>query len=102
MNASWRPCFHADVADAFADAKLEWVASANLLENFDRLTLSDTERAMRDRFDDHAMRELIKDLCLARGLRTTCSCVGQSAWTLPRATRRWASSVWPCSGAAAR
>lgn len=69
MNASWSPCFHADVAEALSGAKLDWVASANLLENFAALALSDAERAVMDRFDDPAMRELVKDMCLARGLR---------------------------------
>ena len=40
MNDAWAPCFHADVAAALAEAKLEWVASANLIENFPDLTLS--------------------------------------------------------------
>jgi SAM-dependent methyltransferase len=70
MNASWSPCFHADVAEALSGAKLEWVASANLLENFAALALSDAEREVMDRFDDPLMRELAKDMCLGRGLRS--------------------------------
>ncbi len=46
MNAAWRPCFHADVAAALAEAKLDWVASAQLLENFSPLMLSDEVRAV--------------------------------------------------------
>jgi SAM-dependent methyltransferase len=69
INAVWRPCFHADVAAALAEAKLEWVASAHLLENFPTLALSDEARAVVNRFDDPPMRELIKDMCLTRGLR---------------------------------
>lgn len=70
MNASWSPCFHADVAEAMSGAKLDWVASANLLENFAALSLSDAERAVMERFDDPVMRELVKDMCLTRGLRS--------------------------------
>jgi SAM-dependent methyltransferase len=69
MNAVWRPCFHADVVAALAEAKLEWVASAHLLENFPTLALNDEARAVVNRFDDPPMRELIKDMCLTRGLR---------------------------------
>jgi SAM-dependent methyltransferase len=69
MCDAWRPCFHADVVAALSAAKLEWVASANLLENFSPLMLSEEMRTIRDRFDDPAIRELIKDLCLPRGLR---------------------------------
>lgn len=69
MNASWQPCFHADVVEALAEAKLDWVAASQPLENFPALMLSDEQRAVRDRFDDPLLRELIKDMCLERGLR---------------------------------
>jgi SAM-dependent methyltransferase len=69
MNATWRPCFHADVVADLAPAKLDWVASAHLLENFSPLTLSDEVRGVLERVGDPAMRELVKDLSLTRGLR---------------------------------
>jgi hypothetical protein len=57
------------VADAFADAKLEWVGSASLVENFPDLTLTPEQRAVTERLDDPRLRELLKDMCLERGLR---------------------------------
>jgi SAM-dependent methyltransferase len=69
MNAAWRPAFHADVALALREAKLDWVASAELLENFSQLMLPDEARGVLDRFDEPLMRELVKDMCLDRGLR---------------------------------
>jgi SAM-dependent methyltransferase len=69
MNERWAPCFMADVAEALAGAKLEWVASANLIENFAELTLTEEQRALVNRFEDPLVRELIKDHCLDRLLR---------------------------------
>lgn len=69
MNDQWAPCFMADVADALAGAKLEFVSSAVLPENFPDLTLSEAQRELVQRFDDPKMRELIKDHCLERQLR---------------------------------
>lgn len=69
MNAHWAPAFHADVASAMARAKLDWVASANPLENFSELMLTAEQRAVMDRYDDPIMRELIKDTCMPRQLR---------------------------------
>lgn len=70
LNAAWRPCFHADVAAALAPARLDWVASAQLIENFTPLTLGEPARQLAARYgDDPAMRELIKDMFLARVLR---------------------------------
>lgn len=69
MAAHWAPAFHADVAAAMAQAKLDWVASANPLENFPELMLTAEQRAVMDRHKDPIMRELIKDMCLPRQLR---------------------------------
>ena len=69
MNDSFAPCFHADVAAALADAKLDWVGSANLIENFPELTLTPEQRAVTQRLDDPLLRELVKDMCLERSLR---------------------------------
>jgi len=69
MNQHWRPCFMADVANKLADAKLEFVGSAQLPENFPDLTLNDRQRAVVQNHDDPLLRELIKDHCLERQLR---------------------------------
>jgi len=69
MNEGWKPCFHMDVVADLAEAKLEWVGSSQPIENFRQLTLTDAQRALLDRFDEPVMWELIKDMCLARGLR---------------------------------
>lgn len=69
MSAHWAPAFHADVAAELAQAKLDWAASANPLENFPELMLTPEQRAVMDRHKDPALRELIKDMCLPRQLR---------------------------------
>jgi SAM-dependent methyltransferase len=69
LNSEWRPCFHADVVRAVTAAKLDWVASAQLLENFSPLMLGQEARDIAARFDDPLMRELIKDMFLTRCLR---------------------------------
>ena len=69
MNEQWAPCFMPDVAGALAGAKLEFVASAVLLENFPDLTLTDAQRDVVQRYDDPMMRELVKDHCMERQLR---------------------------------
>jgi SAM-dependent methyltransferase len=69
MNACWAPVFHADVAAALSEAKLEWIGSGSLLENFPELTLTAKQREVHDRIDAPLYRELVKDLCLARSLR---------------------------------
>ena len=69
MNEHWKPCFLADVAASFADAKLEWVAASQLIENFPSLMLTEEQNAVARKFEDPLMRELVKDMCLERSLR---------------------------------
>jgi len=69
MNENWAPCFVTDVAAALSDAKLEWVASANLAENFPELMMTDAQREIFNRYSDPLMQELIKDVCIPRQLR---------------------------------
>jgi predicted methyltransferase family protein/methyltransferase family protein len=69
MNAHWKPAFHADVANALSEAKLDWVGSANPLENFPDLMMTAEQRKVMDRYSDPIMQELIKDTLLQRGLR---------------------------------
>jgi SAM-dependent methyltransferase len=68
MNAHWAPCFGMDVAAALSEAKLEWIATANLTDNFPELMLTEEQREIFHRYSDPLMQELIKDLCVPRGL----------------------------------
>jgi SAM-dependent methyltransferase len=69
MNEHWSPCWHADVAKALSAARLDWVGSAGLVENFTELAMTSGQRAVYDRFEDPVMRELVKDMCMGRMLR---------------------------------
>jgi SAM-dependent methyltransferase len=69
MHDDWCLCFHAEVVADFAEAKLDWVGSASLPENFRQLMLTEAQRALADQYDDPLMAELVKDMCLPRGLR---------------------------------
>ncbi len=69
MNASWSPFFHMDVCADLAPARLDWAASVQVIDSFPELSLSPEQRAMVDRYDEPAMRELVRDTCQDRLLR---------------------------------
>lgn len=69
MNAAWSPCFHMDVCADLAAARLEWAASVQVIDSFPELSLSPEQRALVDRYDEPAMRELVRDTCQDRLLR---------------------------------
>jgi SAM-dependent methyltransferase len=60
-NANWASFFHADVARALAGAKLDYAASATLIENFDQFTLSPEISRLAAELGDRALTETIKD-----------------------------------------
>ena len=68
MNMHWHPCFGMDVAAAMSEAKLEWIASSSLTDNFPELMLTEPQREIFNRYSDPLMQELIKDMCVSRGL----------------------------------
>jgi hypothetical protein len=69
MNGHWSPCWHADVAAALGEARLDFVGTAVLTENFPELMMSGPQRIIYEKFDDTLTRELIKDTCMSRTLR---------------------------------
>ncbi len=69
MNRDWQPVFHADVATALAEAKLSYVGSARLYENFPDLAMNEAQRTAAARFDDPLLFELIKDVSGGPALR---------------------------------
>jgi len=69
LNESWRPVYHADVARAFAEAKLVYASSTELLANFVNLTLNEEQRALVAQIENPELRETLKDFSCDRWFR---------------------------------
>jgi hypothetical protein len=61
FNAAWTPAYHADVADEMAGAKLSYVGSATVMENFDQFALKAETTKLVAAAKDRATAETIKD-----------------------------------------
>lgn len=68
LNEHWQPAFQTDVAAALSQAKLEYAATANMLENFPALCLTAEQQAIVDRAPIE-QRELMKDFFMVRPFR---------------------------------
>jgi len=68
LNEHWAPCYQTDVAEDFAAAKMEFVGSANLLENFPDLSLKAEQRAIIEEVPD-SLRETVGDYFMTRTFR---------------------------------
>jgi hypothetical protein len=69
LNEHWRPVYFADVARAFAGAKLEFAACSDLLKNFYNLSLNEAQRALLADVSPAELRETLKDFCIDHWFR---------------------------------
>ena len=68
LNAHWSPCYQVDVAQDLSEAKLSFVATANLFENYPDLSMTDAQRRLVEGFPA-AYAETARDFFLARSFR---------------------------------
>ncbi len=69
INEHWHPMYFADVAAELADAKVRFVASAGLVENFQDLTVSEEQAAILNEIEDPILRETVRDYCYIKKFR---------------------------------
>ncbi|HEV7250347.1 MAG TPA: class I SAM-dependent methyltransferase [Shinella sp.] len=68
LNAHWSPCYQIDVAGDLAEAKLSFVATANLFENYPDLSMTAEQRSLVEGFPA-AYAETARDFFLVRSFR---------------------------------
>lgn len=68
-NASWAPFYHADVARDLTQAKLAYVGSAALLDNFEQFVLSPELARIVAEVPERALAETIRDFATNRAFR---------------------------------
>jgi SAM-dependent methyltransferase len=70
LNRSWQALYHADVVRDFAPAKLDYVASAELLMNLPDSTLPPAQRALLAGISDPVLRQTLLDYLQNTGFRS--------------------------------
>ncbi len=81
LNTGWQPLFFTDVAGDMLEAKLDFVGSAKVIENFLDLVLKPQQRELLGVLDDPMLREFVKDCCMPRRLRRDIYVRGQRRLT---------------------
>jgi SAM-dependent methyltransferase len=69
MHKHWQPLYHADVARDLAEAKLDYVGSAELPFAYPGLFLSPEKQELINSLPDATLRETMKDYCLNTAFR---------------------------------
>jgi SAM-dependent methyltransferase len=81
LHTGWAPYYFADVAQALAEAKLSYVGSAKLLDNFWNLALNEEQRALLSDIAASELRETLKDFCTNNWFRRDVFVRGARAMT---------------------
>lgn len=68
LNEFWRPSFFAEVASTMAGAKVDYVASANLLENFPQVCMKPEQKDLVDALSPD-LRQTVQDYFCPRTFR---------------------------------
>ena len=69
MNAVWQPMYFREVAQDLSAARLKFIGSANIFDNYPGMCLSEEQRAIVDSMPDPILRETVRDYCQAKLLR---------------------------------
>lgn len=69
MHHHWQPLYHADVARAMQEAKLDFVASADLPFAYPMLYIDEAKQTLLNGIPDGPLRETLKDYFLNTGFR---------------------------------
>ena len=69
LNEHWYPFYHKDVVTEMAEAKLTFLASANLLDHVDPLNLTEAQRALLSDIEDATLRETTRDYMVNQQFR---------------------------------
>mgnify|MGYP000117194970 CR=1 FL=1 len=87
MPENWEPIYHTDLVREMGEAKLDYVGSAGLLDNFAALSLPEKTREIHDQTADPAFREVIKDFATNQQFRRDVLVKGRQALTGPQERR---------------
>mgnify|MGYP006278155241 CR=1 FL=1 len=69
LNENWQPLYFMDTAGMLEAAKLNFVASASMLDNFPDLMLTPDQRKVYDSYAQPDFREMLKDYFVNRPFR---------------------------------
>lgn len=92
FNRDWTPFYHADVASDLAAAKLNYIASANLLDHFDPINLTSDQQKLLAETTDPSMRETTRDYIVNQQFRRDIFTKGGATLSPLEHRERWLSA----------
>ncbi|MCA8931644.1 MAG: methyltransferase regulatory domain-containing protein [Rhodospirillaceae bacterium] len=69
MNSHWQPLYFREVAEDLSAARLKYVGSLNIFDNYPDMCFSEEQRQAIDSMPDPIMRETVADYCQVKLLR---------------------------------
>ncbi len=89
FNRDWNPLYCSDVFDELAEAKIDFVGSAQLSERLDDIKFSAAQKALLSSVDDRNLRELLRDSILNTEFRRDIFIRGVLALPMQKRSDLW-------------
>jgi SAM-dependent methyltransferase len=89
LNEHWIPFYHKDVVTEMSEAKLTFLASANLLDHVDVLNLTEVQRNVLSEIEDTTLRETTRDYMVNQQFRRDIFIKGAVPYSLLSIRERW-------------
>ena len=89
LNESWHPASHVDVRADLAAIKCDYLCSATLVENIDQVFWPENARAIFDKIQNPALREVAKDLFANQQFRRDLYIRGRHKLSQVEQQRAW-------------
>ncbi|MFN8719999.1 MAG: class I SAM-dependent methyltransferase [Rhodospirillales bacterium] len=89
LNRDWTPFYHVDLASELSEAKLTFVASANMLDHVDMLNLTAEQQQLLAEVPDPAVRETLRDYIVNQSFRRDVFVKGPVPMSGPQTQAIW-------------
>ena len=94
LNDAWELFYHSDVVADMADARLDYIGTASLLERVDALNVTPAQAEVIKEVADPVLREVVRDFMMNTQFRRDVFARGASRLSAGEASAAWSEMVF--------
>ncbi|MGJ7043174.1 SAM-dependent methyltransferase [Shinella sp. BE166] len=94
LNKDWTLFYHSDVSSEMAQARLSYVASANLMDHVDQINLTSDQQSILRETADISKREVLRDYIINQQFRRDVFSRGAIPLSIGETRERWLNSYF--------
>lgn len=94
FNENWTLFYHSDLAGEVADAKLDYIATATVLDTLDAFNIAPAHAEIIAKASDSATRETLRDFAMNQQFRRDLFVKGATQMSAAESERQWAQTAF--------